>query len=111
VISQVRVVHPTEALLGFTSHLPKTVIFEFGLATGKKFARFERTLTAELRAAGVAYRFHWSKNSGLDSEAVLHMYGADRIDRWRAARDRVFNNDDSLKKVFENRHLVRSGLA
>lgn len=110
-ISQVRVVHPTEALLGFTSHSPKTVIFEFGLATGKKFARFERSLTAELKAAGVNYTFHWSKNSGLDSEAVLHMYGADRIARWRAARDRVFNSDDSLKKMFENRHLVRAGLA
>jgi hypothetical protein len=58
-ISQVRVVHPTAAILGFTSRFPKTVIFEFGLSSDRKsFTKFERTLTAELRAAGVAYTFY-----------------------------------------------------
>jgi FAD/FMN-containing dehydrogenase len=110
-ISQVRVVHPTEALLGFTRHAPKTVIFEFGLSSDRKsFARFERTLTAALRAAGVAYTFHWSKNSGLDGAALRHMYGQERIDRWRAARERVFGHDASLRSVFDNRHLERAGL-
>ena len=111
-ISQVRIVHPTEALLGFTNHAPKTVIFEFGLAHDRKLcAHFESALAADLRSAGVGYTFHWSKNSGLDGAAVLHMYGQDRVRRWRAARDRVFNNDNSLKQLFDNRSVVRAGLS
>jgi FAD/FMN-containing dehydrogenase len=111
-ISQVRVVHPTEALLGFTNHSPKSVVFEFGLAHDKKAsARFERVLSEALRSAGVGYTFHWSKNAGLDGEALRHMYGEDRIARWRAARDRVFANDSSLKRLFDNPSVVRAGLS
>ena len=38
------------------------------------------------------------------------MYGAKTVGKWRAARDRVFDNDDSLKKAFNNPHLERGGL-
>jgi hypothetical protein len=111
-MSQVRIVHPTEATLGFTSHSPKSVVFEFGLSSNRKsFAHFESTMTAALDGAGVRYTFHWSKNSGLDATEVRQMYGEDRVNRWRAARDRVFNHDDALKRVFTNRHLERAGLA
>ncbi len=109
-VSQVRIVHPTEALLGFTCHAPKTVIFELGIANNSRFPLFEKTLTDELRAAKVNYTFHWSKNSVIDEERLLEMYGTDRVTRWRAARDRVFNNDNSLKRVFDNPHLERAGL-
>jgi FAD/FMN-containing dehydrogenase len=110
-ISQVRVVHPTEALLGFTHLGPKSVVFEFGLGTGRGFPRFEKALTDALKAENVRYAFHWSKNSGLTPDDVVHMYGQDRLDRWLAARDRVFNHDASLMKVFDNAHLLRTGLA
>src|SRR5690606_8554356 len=108
---QVRLVHPSRALLGFTCHAPKTAVFEFGLGLNDRFPLFERTLTRALRAAGVPYTFHWSKNSGLDREEVLHMYGADRIGRWRAARERVFDGDASLRRVFDSAQLERAGLA
>ena len=65
-MSQVRVVHLSQALLGFTHLGPKTVIFEFGLVHDATFAEFEQQLTERLKAAGVAYTFHWSKNSGID---------------------------------------------
>lgn len=110
-ISQVRLVHPGQALLGFTRHSPKTAVFEFGLLNDKRFPVFDKTLTDALKAANVPYTFHWSKNSGLDQDAVLHMYGADRIARWRAARDRVFGGDAVLRKVFDNALLIRAGLA
>jgi hypothetical protein len=109
-ISQVRLVHPGKALLGFTGHTPKTAVFEFGLVNNDRFPVFERELTAALRAASVPYTFHWSKNSGLDREAVLHMYGADRVQRWRAARDRVFGGDATLRRVFDSAQLERAGL-
>jgi FAD/FMN-containing dehydrogenase len=109
-ISQVRLVHPTKALLGFTCHAPKTAVFEFGLVNDDRFPRFERVLTDALKAAHVPFTFHWSKNSGLDREAVLHMYGADRVARWRAARDQVFQGDATLRRIFDSVHLERAGL-
>lgn len=109
-MAQVRIVHPSRALLGFTCLEPKTVIFEFGLVNNAKYAMFEDTLTAELAAAGIGYTFHWSKNSGIDPERLHAMYGETRVTKWRAARHRVFENDDALMKVFENDHLVRAGL-
>jgi FAD/FMN-containing dehydrogenase len=109
-MAQVRVVHPTRALLGFTHLGPKTVVFEFGLAKDSRYRPFEDKLTAELEAAGVPYTFHWSKNSGLDPQRVEHMYGAMRVAKWRAARQRVFGGDAALMTVFANAHLVRTGL-
>jgi FAD/FMN-containing dehydrogenase len=109
-ISQVRLVHPSQALLGFTYHRPKTAVFEFGLVNDGRFPQFERALTDALKAANVPYTFHWSKNSGLDKDAVLHMYGADRVRRWREARDRVFKGDATLRQVFDGPHLERAGL-
>ncbi|NOT07102.1 MAG: FAD-binding protein [Gemmatimonadales bacterium] len=110
-ISQVRLVHPSHALLGFTRHGPKTAVFEFGLLNDANFPIFDRELTNALKAANIPYTFHWSKNSGLDRDAVLHMYGADRVARWRAARDRLFQGDAALRRVFDSPLLERAGLA
>ncbi len=110
-ISQVRLVHPGHSLLGFTNHGPKTAVFEFGLVLDATFPRFEKELTAALKAAGVKYTFHWSKNSGLTSEQVLEMYGADRVNRWKVARDQVFRGDATLRRVFDSAQLERAGLA
>ena len=109
-VSQVRVVHPSRALLGFTYLGPKTVVFECGLANDDTYPEFEDTLTRELTAAGVGYTFHWSKNSGIAPARLEAMYGGDRIRRWREARSRVFGGDDALMRVFDNEHVVRAGL-
>jgi hypothetical protein len=110
-MSQVRLVHPSRALLGFTCLGPKTAVFEFGLLNDSRYPRFEKNLTDALAAAGVRYTFHWSKNSGLDADRLDVMYGADRIRRWRTAREQVFGHDRSLMKVFDNEHVRRAGLA
>lgn len=109
-ISQVRVVHPSSALLGFTQLSPKTAIFEYGLPNNAIFKVFEENVTAALTGAGVPYTLHWSKNAGIDAERLDAMYGPDRIKKWREARSRVFGNDASLMRVFENDHLMRAGL-
>lgn len=109
-MSQVRVVHPTRALLGFTQLPPKTAVFEFGLRNNDTVAEFERRLTDALRNAGVRYTFHWSKNSGITPQRLEEMYGREKVERWRTARQRVFGNDPALMRVFENAHLVRAGL-
>jgi len=109
-MAQVRVVHASRALLGFTYLGPKTAVFEFGLANDSRFAAFENNLARALTAAHVAYTFHWSKNSGIDAQRLNAMYGASRVAKWREARKRVFKNDTALLQVFDNDHLVRAGL-
>jgi hypothetical protein len=110
-ISQVRLVHPSQATLGFTQHEPKTAVFEVGLIDDDRFPEFERRLDAAFREAGVRYTMHWSKNSGIDPEKLDYMYGAAKIESWKAARREVFGNDATLMKMFESDAMVRAGLA
>jgi FAD binding domain len=109
-ISQVRFVAPSKATLGFTLHTPRTTVFEYGLINNSKFPEFEQKMDAAMRAAGIPYTMHWSKNSGISAEKVRHMYGEARVTRWIEARRRVFQNDRALMKVFENAALVRANL-
>lgn len=110
-ISQVRLVHPSRATLSFTQHEPRTAVFEVGLVDDDTFPEFERRLDAAFRKAGIRHTVHWSKNSGIDSEKLEHMYGADRIARWKAARREVFGGDEALMKRFETDAMVKAGLA
>jgi FAD/FMN-containing dehydrogenase len=110
-ISQVRLVHRSEATLGFTQHAPKTAVFEVGLIDDDRFPEFERRLDTAMRAAGVRYTMHWSKNSGIDAEKLDYMYGAAKIASWKAARRTVFGNDATLMQMFESDAMVNAGLA
>ena len=110
-ISQVRLMHRSEATLGFTQHTPKTAVFEFGLIKDDTFPEFERRMDAALREAGIRFTMHWSKNSGIDPQKLDYMYGAAKIASWKAARRAVFGNDATLMKMFETDAMVRAGLA
>jgi FAD/FMN-containing dehydrogenase len=110
-ISQVRLVHRSQATLGFTQHAPKTAVFEVGLINDDRFQEFERRLDAAFRKAGVRYTLHWSKNSGIDPDKLEYMYGAARIASWKAARRAVFGDDAALMKTFETDAMVQAGLA
>ena len=107
---QARVVHPTKSPLGFTRHSPKSVVFEFAMAKGRGHVKFENELRKRFADAGIAHTFHWSKNSGLTAAQIRKMYGEDKVRKWLAARDFVFDNDPKLKKVFDSPHTVRGGL-
>jgi hypothetical protein len=110
-ISQVRLVHRSEATLGFTQHEPKTAVFEVGMINDDRFPEFERRMDAALRKAGVPYTLHWSKNSGIDPEKLEHMYGAAKIASWKAARRAVFGGDTALMRLFESDAMLHAGLA
>lgn len=110
-ISQVRLVHRSEATLGFTQHEPKSAVFEVGLIDDDRFPEFERRLDAALREAGIRYTMHWSKNSGVDPQQLDYMYGAAKVASWKAARLTVFGNDATLMKTFETDAMVSAGLA
>jgi len=110
-ISQARLVHRSEATLGFTQHEPKTAVFEIGLINNDRFVEFERRIDAAFREAGIRYSMHWSKNSGIDPQQLDYMYGAQKIESWKAARRAVFGNDATLMKMFETDAMVSAGLA
>jgi hypothetical protein len=97
-------------MLGFTRHNPKTVVFEFAMASGRRHVKFENELRRRFSDAGVAYTFHWSKNSGLTATQIRQMYGENTVRKWLAARDFVFDNDSTLKKVFDSPQIIRGGL-
>ena len=111
IITHVRISHPSQALLGFTSLGPKTAVFAFDLLDNSDVPKFEENIIKALTTAGIAYTLHWSKNSRIDPPRLDAMYGATRVAKWRDARKRVFNNDTELMHVFENDHLLRTGLA
>lgn len=110
-ISQVRLVHRSEATLGFTQHEPKSAVFEVGLLNDDRFPEFERQLDVALRKAEIRYTMHWSKNAGIDPEKLEYMYGSAKIASWKAARQAVFGNDPTLMKLFETDVMARAGLA
>ncbi|HEX6376316.1 MAG TPA: FAD-binding protein [Allosphingosinicella sp.] len=110
-IGQVRLVHRSRATLGFTQHEPKTAVFEFGMINDERFPEFERRMDAALRAEGIRYTLHWSKNSGISPAQLDYMYGAAKIASWKAARHTVFGGDATLMKMFESDAMVRAGLA
>jgi FAD/FMN-containing dehydrogenase len=110
-ISQVRLCGSSKATLGFTQHEPKTAVFEVGMINDEKFPEFERRMDKALRAAGIRYTLHWSKNSGIDPGQLDYMYGAEKIASWKAARQAVFGNDVTLMQLFEHDAMVQAGLA
>ena len=54
---------------------------------------------------------HWSKNSGIDPVKLEYMYGAAKIAGWKAARRKVFGDDEELMATFASDALVQTGLA
>ncbi|MGE5527397.1 MAG: FAD-binding protein [Methanosarcina sp.] len=110
-INQVRLCRASTATLAFTQHEPITAVFEFGMVHDERFPEFERRLDAAFRKAGINYTMHWSKNSGIDPDKLEYMYGAAKVARWKAARQKVFGNDQSLMQVFESDAMVEAGLA
>jgi FAD/FMN-containing dehydrogenase len=110
-IGQVRLVHRSEATLGFTRHEPKTAVFEVGLINDDSFPEFEQRIDEAFREAGIRYTSHWSKNSGIDPQRLDYMYGAAKIASWKTARRAIFGNDATLMKMFETDAMVRAGLA
>jgi FAD/FMN-containing dehydrogenase len=110
-INQVRLCRASQATLGFTQHEPITAVFEFGMIHDERFREFERRLDAAFREAGIRYTMHWSKNSGIDPDQLGYMYGAARVESWKAARRAVFGGDARLMETFESDAMVEAGLA
>ncbi|HEY5749481.1 MAG TPA: hypothetical protein VIU12_25610 [Chryseolinea sp.] len=111
IVVQVRIVHPGDAVFGFTCHFPKSVVVEFGMLRDSDYPKFEELILTKLRGSGIRYSLHWSKNSLVDPTRLLQMYGTDRIETWKRSRQTLFNGDADLMDIFNHRDLKTAGLA
>lgn len=109
-VFQTRTVAPGKATFGFTNHLPRAIIFEFGITNDAKYSDFEELLISRLKAANIKYTLHWSKNSLVNKTRLLEMYGQANIDIWKKSRATLFKNDADLMDIFTNPHLQLANL-
>lgn len=109
-VFQTRTVNPGNAIFGFTNHLPKAIVFEFGITNDAKYPEFEELLINRLKAANIKYTLHWSKNSLVSKARLIEMYGQPKIDTWKKSRATLFNNEFELMEIFNNPHLKQAEL-
>lgn len=109
-VFQARVVYPGNAIFGFTNHLPRAIVFEFGIVNTSKYPKFEELLLNKLRGSAVKFTLHWSKNSLVNNARLEEMYGQLKIETWKKSRLTLFDNDVELMNVFNNVHLKVAGL-
>ncbi|WP_221392861.1 FAD-binding protein [Dyadobacter sp. NIV53] len=109
-VFQARTVHPGATIFGFTNHLPRAVVFEYGIVNTSKYPKFEELLLNKLRESDVKFTLHWSKNSLVDPARLEEMYGQAKINIWKKSRYTLFENDVDLISIFNNIHLSQAGL-
>ena len=61
-----------------------------------------------LAREGLTFTCHWGQLHGMNPERVRKYFG-ERVDRWKAARDRLLFGDDA-RRVFSSRILAEVGL-
>ncbi len=103
-----RFVPGTRATLGFT-RFPRTCIIDvdgpFSTRTRSYYARIWQAL----HDSGIDYGLHWGKVIGLSAAETRRLYG-DRVDRWKAARDRLLPNP-TVREAIRNPFLDELGLS
>ncbi|MGH7579294.1 MAG: FAD-binding protein [Gemmatimonadales bacterium] len=107
-ILALRFVPGTEATLGFT-RFPQTCVIDidgpYSTRTRSYFARIWQAM----HDSGIEYGLHWGKVIGLSAAETRRLYG-DRVDRWKAARDRLLP-DPAVRAAFRNTFLDELGLS
>jgi hypothetical protein len=109
-VIQARAVGPGNAIFGFTNHLPRSVVFEFGIVYDKNYPIFEEKLISRLVASNIKYTLHWSKNALINPKRMKEMYGESNIQKWKSSRYKLFEHDMDLIRVFDNAPLILAGL-
>ena len=103
-----RFVKGTQALLGFT-HFPKTAVCEMDGVESNLSREFFRAVWEKLEEEGIPFTLHWGKiNFFLTAERLVRMYGADTINKWKACRQNLL--DEETRKVFTNDFMQNLGL-
>ncbi len=103
----VRFVPQTRALLGMNIH-PMNCFMELGSLLTANLPELQQACWQALDDAKIAYTCHWGQQHRLDAAHVQAYFG-DRVQRWRAARQRLLPTA-TAQAVFAARSLAQMGL-
>jgi FAD/FMN-containing dehydrogenase len=107
-ILALRFVPGTSATLGFT-RFPRTCIIDIDGPYSSRTRSYFARIWQALHDSGIRYGLHWGKVIGLSAAETRRLYG-DRVDRWKAARDRLLP-DPLVRAAFRNAFLDELGLS
>jgi len=103
-----RFVKGTQATLGFT-HWDNSCVLELDGVDANVNHKFARRVAERLEADGIPYTLHWGKiNRLLNSQRILHMYGAENVENWKKQRSQIMSQD--VQEAFNNEFMERCGL-
>jgi hypothetical protein len=103
-----RFIKKSKATLGFT-RFDYTCIIELDGVFSKKTNNFYQAVWKKLEAEQIPFTCHWGKMNDLNFDRIKMMYGTD-VDKWIAARNKLFAGDAAAMKVFTNPILQQWGL-
>jgi hypothetical protein len=104
----VRFVPATSALLGMNIH-PMNAFIEFPSLNADDTSTIHEAVWDALRTQNIPFTCHWGQEYGMDAASVLAYFG-DRVDRWKAARQRLLPSTQA-QAVFASSILAAVGLA
>jgi hypothetical protein len=103
-----RFVKGTKATLGFT-HFEHTVVFEMDGIDSEITRSFFQNVWENMESQKIPYTLHWGKlNFILNEKRVFDMYGKDRVDAWKKARETLLKPE--VRDVFTNAFMKQCGL-
>ncbi len=104
----VRFVKGTKATLGFTRFEHTCVVEMDGVDIAGNHKVFANVID-RLINNGIPCTIHWGKlNDPLTSDRVTTMYGADKVQAWKQARETLLKPE--TRAVFTNPFMIRCGL-
>lgn len=102
-----RFVPASEATLAFTA-FPVTCAIELPAVNEAETLQLYRDIWKALQDDGIAYTLHWGQACEFGVRHVTAMYGASRVQAWRAARNALLGPTE--RPIFRNALYDLSGL-
>jgi len=103
-----RFVRGTGATIGFT-RFPNSCVVEMDGIDAPITRRFFEAVWERMEALDIPYTLHWGKiNFILNEERVRRMYGAGKVNEWKACREQLL--DEPTRAIFTNAFMRQCGL-
>ena len=88
---------------------PMNAFIEFPSLNADDTSTIHEAVWDALRTQNIPFTCHWGQEYGMDAASVLAYFG-DRVDRWKAARQRLLPSTQA-QAVFASSILAAVGLA
>lgn len=104
-----RFVRASDAILAFTYHPPTTCTIEMPGVDSDSARAAHPLIYAALAGANIPATYHWGQRGPFNNASILAGYGANRVNRWLAARQAFLSPDG--RRMFSNDLLDGCGLS